>query len=76
MSVFFLRQNRMSPNHKPQTHKTNHLHKGFPQRETAIMTAGVWGSPKKKYLRLHSGISYLVVHSCLHKIIEQQGIDA
>jgi len=32
------------------THETSHLHKWFPQRETAIMTAGVWGSPKKKHL--------------------------
>ena len=34
---------------------------GFPQREMAIM-----GSPKKKYLCLYFGISYLIVHSYLH----------
>ena len=43
-----------------------HLHKGFPQRETAIMIAGGLGSPQKKYLCLYLGISYLIVHSYLH----------
>ena len=35
-----------------------------------------WGCPKKKYLCLYFGISYSIVHSYLHYIIEQQGIDA
>jgi len=41
-----------------------------------FMIAGGLGSPKKKYLCLYFGISYLIVNRYLHQTIEQQGIDA